>query len=104
MYKLVVIYYRVDDETALEGFYAGTHLPLMESLPELRRVEVSRVTGRPGGQSRFHLMVEAYFDDQAALEQALLSDSGRAMMEALRPWSENRLLAWFYAEAFTEDR
>jgi uncharacterized protein (TIGR02118 family) len=104
MFKFVVIYYRVDDEAALEDFFSGTHLPLVEQLPGLRRLEISRITSQPFGKSRFHLMVEAYFDGEAALREGLVSQPGVAMMNALRPWSENKLVAWFYADSFGEDR
>lgn len=104
MYKFVVIYYRVDDETALEEFYSATHLPLVEGLPGLRKLEVSRITGQPTGQSRFHLMVEAYFVGEEALRRALISPTGLQMMDALRVWADAKLLVWFYADAFEEGK
>lgn len=100
MYKFVVIYRRVDDEAALEAFYAHTHRALAEELPGLRRFEVSRVTSQPFGQSRFHLMVEAYFDNEAAWIEAQTSEVGVALMNALKPWAEERLITWFYADSF----
>lgn len=104
MHKFTVLYYRVDDEMALEDFFSATHLPLLEQLPGLRAVEVSRVLGQPLGQSRFTLSVEAYFDNQPALEAALLTETGMSLMNALRPWAEERLLTWFYADSFREDK
>lgn len=104
MFKFVVIYYRVDDEIALEEFFSSTHLPLVEDLPDLRRLEISRITSQPFGRSRFLMMVEAYFDNEPAMREALVSRSGIAMMNALRPWSENKLIAWFYADSFVEDK
>lgn len=104
MFKFVVIYYRVDDETALEDFFTSTHLPLVESLPGLRRLEISRITSQPFGKSRFYMEVEAYFDSEAAMREGLVSRPGIELMNALRPWSENRLIAWFYADSFTEDK
>ena len=104
MYQFVVLYYRVDDESALENFFSSTHLPLLEGLPGLRAVTVSRITGQPTGQSRFTLVVAAAFADQKALEAALLSPTGLALMNALRPWAENRLIAWYYADSFVEEK
>jgi uncharacterized protein (TIGR02118 family) len=104
MFKFVVIYYRVDDEDALEDFFANTHRALVEQLPGLRRLEVSRVASQPFGRSRFHLMVEAYFDSEAALRENLVSRPGLEMMNALRTWSENKLIAWFYADSFGEEK
>ena len=104
MHTFTVLYYRVDDETALEEFFTTTHLPLVEALPGLRRLEISRITGQPFGRSRFYLEVEAYFDNEIAMREGLLSRSGLAMMDALRPWSENKLISWFYADSFAEDK
>lgn len=103
MHKFVVIYRRVDDEAVLEAFFSGTHLPLLERLPGLIGHEVSRIIGQPAGQSRFHLMVEAYFQSPSALHNALISTPGIALMNALRPWAEERLITWFYADAFREE-
>lgn len=104
MYKFAVIYYRVDDENTLEDFFTETHLPLVESLPGLRRLEISRITSQPLGKSRFYLMVEAYFDSETAMREGFVSQPGVAMMNALRPWAEERLIAWFYADSFAEDK
>ena len=102
MFKFVVLYYRVDDEMALEEFFTSTHLPLVESLPGLRRLEISRITSQPFGRSRFYLEVEAYFDSEVAMREGLVTQPGIAMMNALRPWAENKLIAWFYADSFAE--
>lgn len=102
MYKFVTIYRKVDDETKLEEFFGGTHLPLAEALPDLRRREVSRVTRKPGGQSRFHLMLELYFDDEAAFQNAMVSETGIRLTQALTPWAEAKIITWFFAESFAE--
>lgn len=102
MFKFVVIYYRVDDESALEKFFSGTHLRLVEQLPGLLKLEISRITSQPTGRSRFHLMVEAYFLNEASWLEAQLTQAGVELMNALRPWAEDRLIAWFYANSFSE--
>jgi uncharacterized protein (TIGR02118 family) len=102
VYKFVTIYRRVDDTSALETFFSGTHLPLAEQLPGLLRSEVGRVRGKPGGDSRYHLMYELYFASEEAFLRALASHPGIALLEALRPWGEARLVTWFYAEVFAE--
>ncbi len=102
MFKFVTLYRRVDDEMKLEEFFSGTHLPLAEQLPGLRKSEVSRVTGKPGGESRFHLMYELYFDSDEAFAQAMASEPGMALIAALKPWDEARLVSWFFSHAFEE--
>ena len=90
-FKFVVIYYQVDDTALLEDFYAGTHLRLIEQWPSLQRREISRIAGKPGAPSRFHLMVEAYFENESAMRAAQISGPGRELMDALRPWAAARL-------------
>ena len=64
MYTLITLYRRVEDENTLETFFSHTHLPLAEQLPALVRSEVTRIDGKPGGQSRFHMMYTLYFESK----------------------------------------
>ena len=40
---------------------------------------------------------------RAALTAALATETGIMLMNALRPWAENRLIAWYYADSFREE-
>ncbi len=104
MFKFVTIYRRVDDESALESFFSSTHLQLAEQLPGLLKSEVSRIRGKPGGPSRFHLMYELYFESDQHFFEALGSDAGTQLMAALKEWSDAKLITWFYCDAFEEAR
>ena len=103
MFKFVTIYRRVDDEEVLEDFFSHRHLQLSEKLPGLQKSEVSRVMGRPGGESRFHLMYELYFHSAKDFFHALNSDAGRELMGALKEWADAKLITWFYADTFEEE-
>ncbi len=87
----------------MERFFSETHLPLAERLPGLVKSEVGRVTAKPGGESRFHLMYELYFENELTFQLALSSQVGRKFMQALTPWAEARLITWFYADSYEED-
>ncbi|WPD18896.1 EthD family reductase [Thermaerobacter composti] len=78
MVKLVALYRQPQDREAFDRHYREVHLPLARRMPGLRRVEVARITGAPGGSSPYYLMAEMYFDDAASLEAALQSPEGRA--------------------------
>ncbi|HRQ36471.1 MAG TPA: EthD family reductase [Chloroflexota bacterium] len=102
MYKFVTIYRKVDDEAKLEDFFSSTHLPLAESLPNLQRREVSRITRKPGGASRYYLMLELYFENEAAFQTAVVSETGVQLIQALKPWADAKIITWFFADSFTE--
>jgi uncharacterized protein (TIGR02118 family) len=102
VFQFTTLYYRVDEEDMLEDFFSSTHLQLAEQLPGLVKSEVSRVTGQPGGESRFHLVYSLYFATKESFYHSLTSEPGVKLMQALKPWSDARLLVWYYAEAFEE--
>jgi uncharacterized protein (TIGR02118 family) len=103
VYKFVTIYRRVDDQIALENFFSQTHMSLAEKLPGLVKSEVSRITGQPGGQSRFHLMYELYFSSKEEYLKAMATETGLALSQALTPWWEAKIIDWYYAESFEEE-
>ncbi len=78
MVKLVVLYAPPEDAEAFRRHYMEVHLPLARKMPGLRRCELGWVTGSPGGQPRYHLVAELYFDDRDALKAALKSPEGQA--------------------------
>lgn len=103
MFKFVTIYRRVDDEATLEAFFSQVHLPLSEKLPGLIKSEVSRIMAKPGGESRFHLMYELYFESRDWFDRALFTETGQELMAALKPWADAKIITWFYAEPFEEE-
>jgi uncharacterized protein (TIGR02118 family) len=102
VFQFTTIYYRVDDEETFDAFFSSTHLPLAEQLPELVKSEVSRITGKPGGNSRFHLAYTLYFATEQSYRLSMSSEPGLRLMAALKPWDDAKLIAWFYADSFEE--
>ena len=102
MFKFVTIYRQVDDPSAIDQFFSETHLPLAEALPNLEKAEVSWIKGKPGGQSMFYLMYELYFESQEAYQMALISEEGVELIKALKPWGDEKIVTWFYADSYEE--
>lgn len=82
--KLVALFTRPDDPAAFDEVYFGTHLPLNDRTPGLRRVEISRVTGAPRGETPYYLMAEMYYDSEEAMRAGFASpeaaDAARNLM------------------------
>jgi len=76
--KLVALYKKPADIGAFEKHYQEIHTPLAKKMPGLRKLEVSRMTGSPGGEAKFYMMAEMYFDSKDALMAALGSPEGKA--------------------------
>ena len=78
MVKLVALYKKPADVEAFEKHYREIHTPLAKKMPGLKRLEVSHMTGSPGGEPKFYMMAELYFEDQNVMRTALSSPEGKA--------------------------
>ena len=78
MVKLVALYKKPADLSAFETHYKEIHTPLAKKMPGLKKLEVSHFTGSPGGEPRFYMMAEMYFDTKEAMMSALGSAEGKA--------------------------
>jgi uncharacterized protein (TIGR02118 family) len=78
MVKFVALYKKPADIAAFEEHYHNIHMPLAEKIPGLKRVELSKFTGAPMGESEYYMMAELYFDNMDALKAGMSSPEGRA--------------------------
>ncbi len=97
MVKLIALYRKPADPAAFDKLYFETHVPLVMKIPNLRRVEVSRVTGAPRGEPELYLMAEMYFDDPAALKAAMASPENDAAGKNLMGFARG-LVTFLFAE------
>ena len=83
MIKLTVLYNapEPDDIEAFKKHYLGTHIPLVEVLPNLDHCEVALSSpGADGAAALYFLIAELYFPDVATLEAAMSSPQGQALV------------------------
>lgn len=98
MVKLVALCKHPPDPESFDRNYFETHVPLVKKWPGLRRVEVGKVTGVPGGgDPPYYMITEMYFDDQEALRTALRSPESRAAGENLQQFARG-LFTLLYAQ------
>ena len=78
MIKLIALYRRPDDVAAFEEHYYGVHLPLVRAIPGLRKLEITKVSGSPIGEEKYHLVTEMVYDSAEAMDAANASPEGKA--------------------------
>ena len=78
MVKLVALYKKPADVEAFEKHYREIHTPLAKKMPGLKRLEVAHTTGSPGGEAKFYMMAELYFENKDGMLTALGSPEGKA--------------------------
>jgi uncharacterized protein (TIGR02118 family) len=79
MVKLQVLYGHPTDPAAFEAYYRDPHTPIALKVPGLRRFEISKVLGAPGGgEPAYYRTADLFFDDMDALQAGLSSPEGQA--------------------------
>jgi uncharacterized protein (TIGR02118 family) len=79
MVKLTVLYGHPDDPDAFEEYYADTHMPLVDKIPNLQRYEAARIVATPdGSEPPYYRIFEGYFEDMEQLQGGMSSEEGQA--------------------------
>lgn len=81
MAKLLVLYPPPLDASTFERRYRDEHVPMvLEKMPGLRRFAAGQVVGAPGGEAPYARVAELTFDSREAIESALSSPEGEAVV------------------------
>ena len=97
MTKLIALYRKPQNSTEFDKHYIDFHTPLVRKYPGLRKLEITRITGAPIGETKFHLMAEMYFDSKDAMDKALSSPEGKAVARDLMSFAAD-VVTVFYGE------
>jgi uncharacterized protein (TIGR02118 family) len=97
MVKLIALYRKPNDVELFDKHYYDVHLPLVKKTPGLRKVEITKITGAPIGESKYHLMAELYYDSIDAMNAANGSPEGRAAAKDLMSFAAD-VVTLFYGE------
>lgn len=100
--KLIALYKPPADAQAFDAKYFDEHIPLAQKLPGLQLIEISRVTGAPGGTAPYYLMAELYFDNINDCKAAMSSPEGIAARENIMSFAGD-LVTMMFAEVNEEN-
>jgi uncharacterized protein (TIGR02118 family) len=79
MVKLIVLYGKPEDPSAFDAYYASTHAPLAEKIPNLKRYEHGKALGSAdGSEAPYYYVADLRFDDAEALQAGMSSPEGAA--------------------------
>jgi uncharacterized protein (TIGR02118 family) len=79
MVKLTVLNGLPDDPDAFEEYYAITHMPLADEIPNLQRDEAARIVATPdGSEPPYYRIFEGYFEDMEQLQSNMDTPEGQA--------------------------
>jgi uncharacterized protein (TIGR02118 family) len=80
MHRVLVLYGTPQDPEAFRSYYLHTHLPLASALPGLRSLQYSFDLAGAEGPAPYFAVTEVEFDSADALDAALTSPAGQAVV------------------------
>jgi uncharacterized protein (TIGR02118 family) len=95
MVKLVALFKKPSDTNSFEEHYWNVHVPLVRKMPGIKRLETGRVTGAPMSSPQFFRIAEMYFEDQQALNAAMMSPDGIAAAKDLMSFARDTVEMFF---------
>lgn len=75
---MVALFRKPENTEEFDKYYFETHIPLTEKIPGLRKVEITKFTGSPMGESPYYLMCEMFYDSFDAFKEASKTDESKA--------------------------
>lgn len=97
MIKLVALFKRPSDKQQFDAHYSDVHAPLMQKVPGLERMEVTRNIGAFRGEPEYYMVAEMYFRDKDAFDAAMASEENRAAGKDLMGFARE-YVTMFYGE------
>ena len=94
MVKLIALYTKPTDHVKFDEHFDKVHIPLVRQVPGLRKLEVTRITGAPIGESKYHVMAELYFDTRDAMDRAVGTREGKAVLRDLMSFAATLVTAF----------
>ena len=95
MVKLIAMYKTPADVKEFEKHYFEVHTPLVEKMPGLLKSEVSKISGMPGQDSKYHMMAEMYFENMDKLNESMASPEGKAAGKDLMSFAKDYVIMMF---------
>jgi uncharacterized protein (TIGR02118 family) len=97
MVKLIALFRKPSGIAEFDKHYDDIHTPLVKKYPGLRKLEITRITGAPIGETKYHLLCEMYWDSKDDMDKALGSPEGRSVAKDLMSFAVD-LITVFHGE------
>jgi len=97
MVKLIALYRKPSEPVEFDRHFDSIHTPLIRRFPALRKLEITRITGAPIGDTKYYLMATMDFDGRDAMDAALASPEGKAVAKDIMSFAAD-LITVFHGE------
>lgn len=101
MVKLVLLFKQPSNTVQFEEGYAA-NLAQLEQMPGILRRQANMVWGSPTGSAPYYRILEFYFEDRLALDEAMTSTAGQAAGQGLMAYA-GEIVELFFVDVFEDE-
>lgn len=95
MITLYALFRKPEDVQAFDKHFDDSLVPLLKKVPGLQGLHVTRITGAALGESKYHIVAQLVFDDRRAMDAALASKEGKAVVRDIMSFAADRITVFF---------
>lgn len=90
MIKFTALYKHPEDKEKFDTHYFSTHAPITKKIPGLLKMDVTKFIGSPmGGESKYYLMCEMYYENMDTFKAAMKSEEAKASAKDLMSFAKD---------------
>jgi uncharacterized protein (TIGR02118 family) len=104
MSRVVALFKTPGDVEQFDRQFDTVLVPLLRSLPGILQVDITRVTGAPIGEAKYHAVVLLTFKDQHAVNAAMASKEGKAVVRSILGFAADLVTVFYGDEVISSDR
>ena len=95
MITLYALFRKPENPESFDVHFHDSLLPLLEKVPGLRGLQVTRINGAAFGESRYHVVAQLSFDHRHAMDEALSSKEGKAVVRNIMGFAADLVTVFF---------
>jgi uncharacterized protein (TIGR02118 family) len=95
MIALYALFRKPEDTESFDARFHDSLLPLLKKVPGLRGLQVTRINGAAFGESRYHMVAQLTFDHRHAMDEALASKEGKAVVRDIMSFAADLVTVFF---------
>ncbi len=95
MITLYALFRKPDEVQAFDKHFTESFIPLVKQVPGLRGLHITRITGAALGESKYHAVAQLSFEDRRAMDAALASREGKAVVRDIMSFAADLVTVFF---------
>jgi uncharacterized protein (TIGR02118 family) len=95
MVTLYAIFRKPEEPEVFDKHFDESLVPLLKSIPGLQGFQVTKITGAALGESQFHRVAQLSFNNRRAMDEALASKEGKAVVRNIMGFAADLITVFF---------